>query len=283
MLEEQKISFGLPSLEARWHGGQRSAPRVQVVEVRHRERPRDAPVAWLLMERQTACHHAKDGTVESASILISYEVIDCHRVGLPTERGSFGGSYSAFHGISLTSELGSGFGGALFLDPARLRGHRIGTYLMSQIVTWAKRWPDAAVRSIQLLPNQAQADNRERRNRFYERFNLTFDYDDPSCETGRSRAMLAGDLVTVDTWKENIFEHSVREHLTSLLDNQHHLRFQLEGRERAIEDQRKVIAHAYARPLRWALAELWGRYRTMVGLGCAVLATVGLVWARGDW
>lgn len=37
-------------------------------------------------------------------------------------------------------------GGELFLDPDELRGQRIGTYLMNEIVTWAQQWPEAPVR-----------------------------------------------------------------------------------------------------------------------------------------
>lgn len=284
LVEERSIPApGLPSIDHHWIGGTRCAPRIRIVEVRHRERPHGQPIAWLLLERQTTCRRGSDGATEAASILISYEVIDGNRAGLPPERGSFGGSYSAFDGISLTSELGSGYRGALFLDPPRLRGNRVGTYLMNQIVVWAKRWPDARVASIRLLPHQAQDENRDRRNRFYEQFKLTFEYDDASRTSGHSRQMLARDLGTVETWKENIIEHNVLERLKFLLADQEHLRFHLDGRERAIREQRKVIERACAQPLRWALAELWTRYRTMVGVGCAVLAIVGLAWARGDW
>ena len=48
---------------------------------------------------------------------------------------------------------------------------------------------------------------KSRRNWFYEQFGLVFDYTDPEHREGRSRPMLAGALVKVETWKQNITEH----------------------------------------------------------------------------
>ena len=107
--------------------------------------------------------------------------------------------------------------GAVFLDLPGLDGQRIGTYLMNEIVQCVQQWPEATVNGIELLAGQAHGDNKARRNWFYEQFGLVFDYTDPEHREGRSRPMLAGALVKVETWKQNITEHRMLDYLAAVL------------------------------------------------------------------
>lgn len=75
---------------------------------------------------------------------------------------------------------------------------------MNEVVTWARQWPNASVNPIRLFDADADDDNRNRRNRFYERFGFTFEYDDKDGTTGRSQDMLASDLIPVWSWTQNI-------------------------------------------------------------------------------
>ncbi|MBN0147646.1 hypothetical protein JTL51_32530, partial [Pseudomonas aeruginosa] len=125
-------------------------------------------------------------------------------------------SYSRhFNSVSLTSPSMSK--GAVFLDLPGLDGQRIGTYLMNEIVQWVQQWPEANVNGIELLAGQAHGDNKARRNWFYEQFGLVFDYTDPEHREGRSRPMLAGALVKVETWRQNITEHRMLDYLAAVL------------------------------------------------------------------
>ena len=83
--------------------------------------------------------------------------------------------------------------------------------MMNEIVTWAKQWPEAEVKTITLNADDAWPGNRQRRNRLYEQFNIAFDYDQHSDHgSGRSRSMHAGALTPVDTWTRNIVERPER-------------------------------------------------------------------------
>jgi hypothetical protein len=127
-------------------------------------------------------------------------------------------------------------------------------------VGWAKQWPSAVVNSIGLSEVDADPENRLRRNRFYEQFGLVFDYSDKLCKGGRSRAMPAGNLQQVEAWEKNIAVFKVHEHLARVLQENRKLRFDLEGRERAIDALNETLRRQASRPVRTALSALWARH-----------------------
>ncbi len=92
----------------------------------------------------------------------------------------------------------------IFLDPAELRGHRIGSFMMNIIIGWAKQWPDAAILPLILNEGYAEEENRERRNRFYEQFGIRFDFQGNARAVGVAKPCRASDLNITDTWKKNI-------------------------------------------------------------------------------
>ena len=195
--------MALPSFDNGWREGQSVKPRILVLEIKDKDRPDDKALGWVLVEREeTYRRDPRDGTIYEASIRLSYQRITAkfsHRDG---GKGRLDGSYSRnFNAVSLTSTSMSK--GAVFLDLPGLDGQRIGTYLMNEIVQWVQQWPEATVNGIELLAGQGHGDNKARRNWFYEQFGLVFDYTDPEHREGRSRPMLAGALVKVETWKQN--------------------------------------------------------------------------------
>lgn len=275
--------MALPSFDAGWQGGTRVKPRIYVLEVRGREQPDGAPIASLLIERQEVLRRdERDGSIYEASIRISYERIEpkhSHRV---PGAGYFSGGYSrGFSGepsVSLTSETTSK--GAVFLDPQDLQGHRVGTYLMNEIVTWVRQWPDAVVRSVELLEGQSHGENKVRRNRFYEQFGLVFDYRDPEHREGSSLPMYASAITPVETWKANIRERDVREFIGEVIYDHDRMRLELTQRERAVGSLLSDIKRAEARPIRWALQRLWWRYSQTVFVSLLLSGLAALAWFK---
>lgn len=83
------------------------------------------------------------------------------------------------------------------------RGMRIGSLLMNEVVKWVKQWPDAKVNRITIIEGDASEENKDRRNRFYERFGVVFSYRDDKKEAGRSVPMRVSQLTENDSFLKN--------------------------------------------------------------------------------
>ena len=272
--------MALPSFANGWREGQSVKPRILVLEIKDKDRPDDKALGWVLVEREeTYRRDPRDGTIYEASIRLSYQRITAkfsHRDG---GKGRFDGSYSRnFNAVSLTSTSMSK--GAVFLDLPWLDGQRIGTYLMNEIVQWVQQWPEATVNGIELLAGQGHGDNKARRNWFYEQFGLVFDYTDPEHREGRSRPMLAGALVKVETWKQNITEHRMLDYLAAVLYAEERATSELQARDRACAQLIAEQRRAEARPVRWALRRLYIHYASTVLAGLVLTALVGMAWIK---
>jgi len=238
-----------------------------MLEVRNPDAPDGKPI-WLLVEREEAFQHDDhDDSLYEATVRLYWELVGPRR--RVAGNWFFEGSYSrGFRGGPSVSIATS----AVFLDPVELRGLRVGTYLMNEIVLWAKQWSGATVQSIQLVAGQAGEENKERRNRFYERFGLVFDYRDPDRREGRSRPMPVENLVPVETWKANVREWDVRDYFASALSENERLQYKLEQRCRSVENLSAEIKNAEAKPVRWALRRVWWRVAPNLFLGALLLA-----------
>lgn len=270
----------LPSFDDEWVDGQRTKPRIQVLEIRHRDKLDGEPLAWLLVERQeTYSRDPRDDSIYKASIRLSYERILPKHSHRGSGKGHFDGSYSkSFNSVSLTSS--SAGRGAVFLDLPGLEGQRIGTYLFDEIVRWVQRWPDATVHSIELVSGQSHGENKARRNWFYEQFGIVFDYADPEHREGLSRPMQVNALTPVETWKTNIRERQVLDYVADVLYAEERASSELAQRERGIKylvDERK---RAEAKPVRWAFQRLWWRYMDRIMGSAVVFGLAALVWFR---
>jgi hypothetical protein len=234
----------IDALEVRWlPNGKQTKPQLQVLEIYDRERGRssDEPIAHLLLERElTTRLDETDGSVFEETIRLRYQRIlgkFDSRWGSIHQAGSFVGTFSKLHGrVSVTSGEVYG-GGGVFLNLTGLDGQRIATYMLNEIVTWAKQWPEAEVKTITLNAGDAGPNNKLRRNRLYEQFNIAFDYDPGSDgASGRSRAMLADDLKTVDTWTLNIVERQVLDYVAELVHDRDGTRANLAARDKAVQE-----------------------------------------------
>ncbi|TJZ66691.1 hypothetical protein [Chitiniphilus eburneus] len=273
--------MALPSFDSGWRDGARIKPRICILEIKDRDKLDGEPIAWLFVEREeTYRRDDRDGSVYEASIRLSYERIAPKHSYRMSGKGHFSGGFSRGYGdgssVSLTSESTSR--GAVFLDLPGLEGQRVGTYLMNEIVQWVRQWPEATVRSVELLSGQAHGENKARRNRFYEQFGLKFDYRDPEQREGLSRPMLSEALTPVETWQSNIRECDVREYLGGVLYDRDRLGFELSQRERAIRNLSDEIKRAEAHPVRWALRQLWWRIAPPLGQVTILLIFAVMVW-----
>jgi GNAT superfamily N-acetyltransferase len=265
----------LPSFDTRWIGNAPTKPRLLVLEVQDRLRQTDHPVGWVAVERVESAERDQGGTVFRASIVLHYSVID--QYSSFGQGGRFDASYCGVSNkLSLTSANVSG--GAVFLDPGWLRGHRVGTYLMNEIVCWARQWPQATVNPVSLLEDQAGPRNKLRRNRFYEQFGLQFDYDDHAHSSGKSRAMPADALTPVSTWKENIVEHPVQALLAQLLDERRDIQLDVHGLQNVVREQSKSIDQAERSPWIWAARTWLSRHvQVIIVVGLGLMLAAGLL------
>lgn len=220
-----------------------------MLEVRDRPNIDGEPIARLFVKRQeTYRSDATDGQICEASIHLSYQALEPKHSMRSSVSGSFCGNYSrrfleGESSVSLVSE-------ALFIDPAELRGQRVGTYLMNEIVTWAQQWPEATVKPITLLSGQAEEENRDRRNRFYERFGLVFAYVDPERREGVSKPILVKELTPITSWEANIRERDPREYLGELLYERECMMTDASRRNMAIKSLSATLEDARNHPVR---------------------------------
>ena len=178
-------------------------PRVHILAVKDKNKLDSSVIAYIVVERNEIIKGFDEkGQIYAASICLDYQIIGVGRKHFRLG-GSFCGGYSKIRNrVSLShAEVGEG---TIFLDLDGLEGQRIGTYLMNEIVSWVKKWPDAEVNPIRLSSGQAAPDNKERRNRFYESFGLEFNYTNSNMVEGRSKIMKAGALKENLKWQENI-------------------------------------------------------------------------------
>ncbi|UVE66929.1 hypothetical protein L2Y90_07405 [Burkholderia pyrrocinia] len=274
--------MALPSFDRGWKDSERTKPRICVLEIRDPDKTESDPIAWLFIERQeTYQWDERNSSLYKASIRMSYERIRPNHSRHADSKGYFSGGYSRGFGdgpvVSLTSE--STDKGAVFLDLPGLKGHRIGTYLMNEIVTWAKQWPEASVLPVELLSGQADVENKARRNRFYEQFGLVFDYSDPEQREGLSKSMAAHALTTVTTWGQNLREQDVREYVGELLYEHQQLKSELSQREQAIKNLSDEVKRAEAHPVHWALRRVRWKMVPSLAQVAILLVLAAMVWA----
>lgn len=272
--------MALPSFDRTWRGQQEIKPRIVVLEIRDKARVEELPLGWVVVEREeTYVRDGDKGEISEASIRLSYRTITAKRSSYAHGSGQFCGSYSHhFNAVSLTSS--SMAKGAVSLDLPELRGQRVGTYLMNEIVQWVKQWPEAEVNSIELLRGQARGDNKARRNRFYEQFGLCFDYTDSGQREGFSRPMLVKGLSVVDAWEKNIREHRMFDYLSERMDVLDSVELELGGRKQANAYLKDELNKAESRPLRWALRRFYILHSGLMTTGLVLGLLASVCWLK---
>ena len=190
------------SFRPQGHGQNRRKPDVRVLEIKCVAGSKDAErVDWILVERKEELERdPRTNEVHRGKISVFYWDLSAGTASdIPD--GEFLGFYDkGFDDISITSSSLS-TGGYVRVDPPRLRGGRLGTYLMNEVVGWAKQWPDTPVREVTLLASDAgDPQNRLRRNRFYEGFGLEFDFTDKDKSAGIPSVLYASFVQFSNPW-----------------------------------------------------------------------------------
>jgi GNAT superfamily N-acetyltransferase len=215
---------------------------------------------WVALERhQHTSYDPNRTTVADAEIRLSFERCDAGRPRHGSvDCADFCGFYNAREQrISLTGRrLESG---AVYL-PEDLRGLHLGTFAMSEVVRWAKQWPDAVVEPIILSDGDAYPENQERRNRFYEQFGLRFDYEGTLREAGRSKSMRAGDLIDSEAWKGSVVEHPLLDAIADQMRRGADAERNLRVRDSAVKDLAQRLLWADDHPIQFCLRRLWVRH-----------------------
>lgn len=271
--------ISLPSFNSEWREKQSVKPRILMLEVVNKDSEEGKTLGWIVVEREEAYRRdPHDEALYEATIRLSYQRLVgslSHQEG----RKYFDGSYSArANAVSLTSRTMSK--GAVFLDLPGMEGQRIGTYLMNEIVRWARQWPEASVNSIELVAGQAHGDNKARRNKFYEQFGLIFDYADVEHREGRSRPMRVGELIQTETWRQNIIEHTMTDYLAAKTLVEERITRDLHSRDRACAELIAERNQAEAHPLRWAMRRLFSRYCNSLVVACVLSIAASAVWFK---
>lgn len=112
--------------------------------------------------------------------------------------------------------------------PYELQGRRIGTWVMNEVVGWAKQWPNARVEPIRLQHAQASPDNKHRRNKFYNQFGLRVDLE--TIEGSSPTDLVAANLRTVKN-PENINKVKPEKKIEALLKERDSLQIKLKNCE----------------------------------------------------
>lgn len=258
--------------------GPNGSPRFQLIEVKAGLHNYLVLVeAEEILERDPQ----RDNVVTAAKYTLHYQLVTRGGFGqlIPPKSHTFTAGYDAqFNAVSVTSHRVHG-NGAVFLDPAELRGTRVGTYLMNRLVTWVKQWPDAELKTIKLLPDQAQQDNKERRNRFYEQFGIQFSWHDAESRvSGTSLPITAAALKTTDAWMQTVTERSLVDYLAQL----QHTAWQQQAVLQNCRRLNQQLTKVYRQPWRHAMGMFWNCHRSTILLGGTFIAMLLMAWYRHD-
>ncbi|WP_157130029.1 hypothetical protein [Achromobacter ruhlandii] len=272
-----------PSLIFPWNDGAKSLPPVYVLEVRDKHKPEGLPIRWILVERTETRSVGHDGKLIRARIRMAFQPLRVDGSLYLEDGGFFAGSYSPGvagrpSDLSITAE--DIYGGNVMIKSAALRGNRIGSHLMNEIVEWAMKWPDASVMPIMVAAVDAGPDNRERRNKFYGNFGITFPPCDGPLIEGRSLPMLAAQLTPHRTWEQNIVVKDIPSYIDELRKQVWSLKVENSKNASHVKHLEGVIEKAEDAPLRWA----WGHLATraaglvlwLLGIGFLAFVIVAL-------
>lgn len=249
-----------------------------ILVVRPRLDPSGKTVKKLLIEPQEIRKLGVDGEVEEAHLCIRYRVIEAAVSGEREQTYEFPACYDRSCGeggrICLTGS--SLFEGAVFLEPDSLKGNRIGSFIMNEIVQWATSWPDAEINQVKLFAHQGHGNDKLRRNRFYEQFGIRFDYTDNTHAEGIARPMQARSLTPWPQLPDNLSVMRLEE----FLDEQEECLFKTQldagSQQRLIESFQSEITHAFDHPVWFATKTILAKHPNSI-LGAIIIGA--LVWS----
>lgn len=249
----------LPSFEKTRTEAYFSTPRIFVLRLKP-SGEQDKEVALMVERDERLSKH--EGVVSNASLRFHYQVISDDVLGRQREGGEFSASYeSCIMGephVRLTSSFISE-GGYCVVDPGWLAGRGIGTFFLNEIVHWVQQWPEANVMPVKLLKSDARGENKSRRNRFYENFGLTFEYEDDGKSAGQSLPMLAKELTLLSEDKLLSLGTKLEwcyldEYLSEHVREKGMLEMERWGLQNQLKSNSRDWERACRSPFRWAIA-----------------------------
>ncbi|RCK37279.1 hypothetical protein TH24_17040 [Thalassospira xiamenensis] len=198
---------------------------------------------WLLhVNPREERFNASDGSLDESKLYLRYADVSRNRYERPIKYEYFDANYIAYRNtLSLVATV-------LFLDPAELRGHGVGTCMMNRIIDWAQEWPEAKVSAIDIL--DPDPDTVARRKHFYGKFGLVFDDKDGKPVM---RELLVSELIKPENVSTiTIHDLPVGLMRLSLANNEQKRRLSLNTNE--IDDMKTQWNKFTARPVRTGLS-----------------------------
>lgn len=167
----------------------------------------------------------------------------------------------------------------MIVEPQRLRGFGLGTYLLNVTITWAKRWPGASVRQVKLPKGEGpDTEGQRRRTHFYGKFGIHFDFSDSTPITGIARPMLASELVEVRTWEKTITRHNAIVATRRLICEQTRNRAEIDFLRHSLKSDGLVLMNARLHPIKWAFQRIVtdNPCQTLFACAFALVISVGI-------
>lgn len=231
----------------------------------------------LLVEKRKEFELDSTGKVYRGKLRIFYWDLGNDPLDGDVPDGEFGACYDrGFNLVSITSSCLSS-GGYVLIKPNRLRGAGLGTYLMNFAVEWAKQWPDAEVRQIELPKGEAkETAQQELRIHFYGKFGIEFDFTGDLVTSGISRPMQARDLVVITHRKETITELGAVAFLRERLQEAERGAAEVAFLKRSLKQDGTILSQAYRHPIKWMFQRLVTDNLTRAGLIVAFMFVIGL-------
>lgn len=214
----------------------------------------DNETEWVLVEKQEHFERDEAGEVVRAKLCVRYWSLNDDVEHSDQPNGEFPAMYDREeNGVSLSSFSLWG-GGYIVIEPARLQGRGLGTYLMNEVITWVKQWPAAYVRQIELPKGEGPGTPAQRsRIRFYWQFGLLFDFPNVTPVVGVARPMLVRELTLAPVLVDAITRHSVIEFGRTHIGNERQRGWEINSLSRNLESERQTVNEAYRHPIIWAL------------------------------
>lgn len=209
------------------------------------------PVFMLIEEHETVVNHG--GQIKEAYLKIKYSFMSYRSLhSTMDDRVHYFDAYYKPSGASLT-------GGAVFVDPAIYRGKKIGSYFLNVVIRWLQKFDDVPLNTIELVAHQATDENKARRNRLYEQFGITFNYDKDGL-AGLSNPISTHQLNTTDRWQQSILVLESDELIDTLL------KLYVDSNDviESLRNTENEINRARLMPIRWCFYWLYIKLKSFV-------------------
>lgn len=159
---------------------------------------------WIIFELVSNIKVSKFTTIADIDISISYangSELD-NESSTFTFQGSFLKDSDGNLRASISRKSTTDGHGGIYVDPPKIRGHRVASLAMDHIVQFLKKFPEQTV--VNPIKFEPEKNSRAIAKNFYSKFGIPLD-----------GSFLIRDLKTNNNWKERLIEYSIQD-LTQL-------------------------------------------------------------------